>query len=179
MAGRLVFPTLGPYCMSKFAVRAFGDSLRREMRPFDIHVSVVEPMMYRTPLSDPEANFSAVRRRWREMPDEVRDTYSKEDFKRYHSLGISILEGARKNINEVLNCFMDAIECRTPGPRDFYRPGGIVECIGFEFLQWMPEFIQDRLLDGPLFIAFRKLYRQRIVRDDELNGDDESNGHAI
>jgi len=38
-AGRL----FGPYSMSKFAVEAFSESLRSEMKKFDVQVSVIEP----------------------------------------------------------------------------------------------------------------------------------------
>jgi NAD(P)-dependent dehydrogenase (short-subunit alcohol dehydrogenase family) len=42
----------GPYSMSKHAVEAFTDSLAREMRKFDVHVSVIEPGNYRSAIID-------------------------------------------------------------------------------------------------------------------------------
>ncbi len=38
----------GPYSMSKHAVEAYSDSLAREMKPFDVKVSVVEPGNYQS-----------------------------------------------------------------------------------------------------------------------------------
>lgn len=38
--GRMLF---GPYCASKFAIEAIGESLRYELRPWGIRVCVVEP----------------------------------------------------------------------------------------------------------------------------------------
>jgi NAD(P)-dependent dehydrogenase (short-subunit alcohol dehydrogenase family) len=42
----------GPYSMSKHAVEAFTDSLAREMRKFDVEVSVIEPGNYKSSIVD-------------------------------------------------------------------------------------------------------------------------------
>jgi NAD(P)-dependent dehydrogenase (short-subunit alcohol dehydrogenase family) len=43
IAGRSALPGTGPYDSSKFAVEAITDSLRMELHPFGIRVSIVEP----------------------------------------------------------------------------------------------------------------------------------------
>ena len=43
VGGRVAHPFLGPYNASKFAMEALTDSLRKELRPWGIHVIVVEP----------------------------------------------------------------------------------------------------------------------------------------
>jgi len=43
-------PLLGAYAMSKFALEAMADSLRVELAPWGIHVSLVEPGSIRTPM---------------------------------------------------------------------------------------------------------------------------------
>jgi NAD(P)-dependent dehydrogenase (short-subunit alcohol dehydrogenase family) len=43
MGGKITFPGGGPYHASKHAVGAMSDALRFEVRPFGIHVSVIEP----------------------------------------------------------------------------------------------------------------------------------------
>ncbi|MGB5103757.1 MAG: SDR family NAD(P)-dependent oxidoreductase [Steroidobacteraceae bacterium] len=43
VAGFIAMPGLGPYAMSKHAMEAFSDSLRRELRPWGIEVSLLEP----------------------------------------------------------------------------------------------------------------------------------------
>jgi NAD(P)-dependent dehydrogenase (short-subunit alcohol dehydrogenase family) len=50
IAGRSALPFLGPYAASKHALEAVADSLRLELRPFGIHVSIVEPGTIRTPI---------------------------------------------------------------------------------------------------------------------------------
>jgi len=43
IAGRSAMPVMGPYSASKFALEAMSDSLRLELRPWNIHVALIEP----------------------------------------------------------------------------------------------------------------------------------------
>ena len=43
-------PVLGPYCMSKFGLEAFSDSLRLELRQWGVDVILLEPGMIATPI---------------------------------------------------------------------------------------------------------------------------------
>ncbi|NDJ19129.1 SDR family oxidoreductase [Myxacorys almedinensis] len=43
IAGRIAFPLGGLYSASKFALEALSDTLRRELDPFNIRVSIIEP----------------------------------------------------------------------------------------------------------------------------------------
>jgi NAD(P)-dependent dehydrogenase (short-subunit alcohol dehydrogenase family) len=48
IAGKSALPFLSPYAASKHALEAVADSLRLELRPFGIRVSIVEPGSIRT-----------------------------------------------------------------------------------------------------------------------------------
>ena len=50
--GRMSLPFLSPYAASKHAIEAIGDSLRGEMRPFGVEVSIVEPGAIKTPMRE-------------------------------------------------------------------------------------------------------------------------------
>jgi NAD(P)-dependent dehydrogenase (short-subunit alcohol dehydrogenase family) len=50
VSGRLALPFLGPYAASKFAVEALADSLRGELAPFGVRVSLVQPGSIATPM---------------------------------------------------------------------------------------------------------------------------------
>jgi NAD(P)-dependent dehydrogenase (short-subunit alcohol dehydrogenase family) len=50
ISGRSALPFLGPYAMSKFALEAMTDSMRLELRPWGIHVAIVEPGTIKTPM---------------------------------------------------------------------------------------------------------------------------------
>lgn len=49
VAGQMSFGGIGLYCSTKHAVEAVTESLRLEVRPFNIEVAVVEPGTIRTP----------------------------------------------------------------------------------------------------------------------------------
>ncbi len=50
IGGRIVAPFLAPYSMSKFALEAFSDGLRRELRPWKLYVSSVQAGSIDTPI---------------------------------------------------------------------------------------------------------------------------------
>lgn len=50
IGGRIAFPLTGAYHAAKFGIEAVGDSLRGELRPWRIPVSIVEPGSIDTPI---------------------------------------------------------------------------------------------------------------------------------
>ena len=52
IAGFGTLPALGPYSMSKHAVEALADALRRELRPWEMQVSLLEPGSIATEIWD-------------------------------------------------------------------------------------------------------------------------------
>lgn len=68
IGGRVAQPFMSPYNASKFAIEAVGDSLRQELAPFGVHVSIVEPGSIATPIWDKGAE-SATNLRERLDPD--------------------------------------------------------------------------------------------------------------
>ena len=52
VAGSVATPVLGPYCCWKFALEAFADSLRRELRGSGVSITTVQPGSVATPMWD-------------------------------------------------------------------------------------------------------------------------------
>lgn len=50
ISGLVALPFLGPYAASKFALEGLTDSLRVELRPWGIHVAIIEPGAVATPI---------------------------------------------------------------------------------------------------------------------------------
>jgi NAD(P)-dependent dehydrogenase (short-subunit alcohol dehydrogenase family) len=76
VSGRLASPFVGPYCASKFALEALSDSLRVELSPWRIPVSVVEPGVINTPIW--QKSLAANAGVLDEMPAESRALYGRE-----------------------------------------------------------------------------------------------------
>lgn len=78
VSGFVASPYLGAYCMSKYALEAFSDSLRVELAPWGISVSLVEPMsissdIWDKALADIERLRAETSPAGRELYDEVFD----------------------------------------------------------------------------------------------------------
>lgn len=73
ISGRVAPPMLGPYAMSKFALEAFSDALRRELEPWGIEVSVIEPGAIQTPIWD--KGIESSKERADRLPARARELY--------------------------------------------------------------------------------------------------------
>ena len=73
--GRWSKPFMGTYCASKFALRAVTDALRIELRPWGIHVSLVEPGAVTTPIW--EKSMTAAEVMLGNFPQRAHDLYGR------------------------------------------------------------------------------------------------------
>lgn len=75
MNGKLAMPMVGAYSASKFALEALSDTLRVELRPWGVTVSLVRPGQVRTPIFQKAGE--ALLQRQRAVPPELADGYGK------------------------------------------------------------------------------------------------------
>jgi NAD(P)-dependent dehydrogenase (short-subunit alcohol dehydrogenase family) len=73
VSGRFASPFLGPYSASKFALEALSDALRVELRPWGIHVSIIEPGVIATPIW--KKSLAAADETMTEMPPALEELY--------------------------------------------------------------------------------------------------------
>jgi NAD(P)-dependent dehydrogenase (short-subunit alcohol dehydrogenase family) len=59
IAGRSALPFLGAYAASKHALEAIADTLRVELKPFGVEVSIVEPGTIKTPIWGKSSELAA------------------------------------------------------------------------------------------------------------------------
>jgi len=71
--GYIASPFLGPYAASKFALEALSDALRRELRTWNVPVSVIEPGSIETPIWEKGRGEAARVRAG--LPEEARRLY--------------------------------------------------------------------------------------------------------
>jgi NAD(P)-dependent dehydrogenase (short-subunit alcohol dehydrogenase family) len=73
LGGRIVTPYTGAYCASKFAMEALTDALRMELRPWHMHVSIIEPGFIATPIW--EKSKEAASLLFDSLPDQADNLY--------------------------------------------------------------------------------------------------------
>ena len=73
IGGRQSVPFMGPYCASKAAMEVLSDSLRMELRPFDLPVIIVTPGNISTPIWSKTRKISE--QRTHELATKVRNLY--------------------------------------------------------------------------------------------------------
>jgi NAD(P)-dependent dehydrogenase (short-subunit alcohol dehydrogenase family) len=75
ISGKVATMLMAPYDASKFAIEAIGESLRSELRPWGISVSVVEPGAVKTAIWDKgRQQFDRLERA---LPEEARTRYAR------------------------------------------------------------------------------------------------------
>ena len=78
VTGRLSFARMGPYCVTKYGIEAFSDALRREMSPWGVLVSLIEPGTFKTSIQGPLPG--SFKRLWDDLSPEMKEDYGEKYF---------------------------------------------------------------------------------------------------
>ncbi len=142
IAGRSALPFLAPYAASKHALEAVADSLRLELKPFGIAVSIVEPGSIRTAIwgrSAARADELAAT-----MDSEVAELYA-ERVAAFRSVALKRGEGGAP-ADRVAEVVEEALGAERPHAR--YLVGRDAKLrAGFERL---PDRLRDRIYERVL-----------------------------
>ncbi|XP_032066787.1 retinol dehydrogenase 7-like isoform X3 [Thamnophis elegans] len=105
----------GGYSISKYGVEAFSDTLRREISPFGMKVSIIEPGTFRTSISQPTIdNFQTS---WNKALSETKEVYGQLYFDNLLKIVQNIINHSNKNLFLVTNCIEHALTSRYPRAR--------------------------------------------------------------
>ena len=74
-SGRLSTPGAAAYCISKYGVEAFSDSLRIEMRHFEVTVHIIEPGNFRTNITSTDKNVQHLDKLWENLDVDTKECY--------------------------------------------------------------------------------------------------------
>jgi NAD(P)-dependent dehydrogenase (short-subunit alcohol dehydrogenase family) len=139
VGGLSALPFLGAYAMSKFALEAMADSLRVELEPFGIHVSIVEPGTIAT------AIWTKPQRAIEEFPAEATELYG--DRVGHFRARAAAASGRAEPTEKVADAVVHAL---TSGkPRTRYLVGR--DAKRRARVQRLPDRVRDRLLVKYLF----------------------------
>jgi NAD(P)-dependent dehydrogenase (short-subunit alcohol dehydrogenase family) len=137
-SGRVAAPFAGPYAVSKFALRAFNDSLRVELCPWDLPVCLIEVGPVATGIWD--KSLTEMDQRWDGMSPAARGLYGTL----FKAIRRSAEDRARHGISvdDVVAAIVHAMTARRPRTR--YIVGKIAQQIAVVSL--LPDRLRDRLV---------------------------------
>jgi NAD(P)-dependent dehydrogenase (short-subunit alcohol dehydrogenase family) len=137
IAGRSALPFLAPYAASKHALEALADSLRVELRPWGISVSIVQPGSIATPIwTKGAARADELRARF---PSEAAELYAKR-VARFRQ--VALARGPGADPDDVARAVEHALTARRPKAR--YRVGRDAHLRAW--IERLPTPVRDRLL---------------------------------
>ncbi len=132
-------PFIGPYSAAKFAMEALTDALRMELRPWHIHVSIVEPGFIATPI-------------WEKSKEVAGTIFNNLPRQADHMYG-TIIPGVRETYSragrtgtpaeEVARVIIRALTAARPKPR--YTVGRGAR-LGTSVLERLPDKLRDALI---------------------------------
>ncbi|XP_028737839.1 dehydrogenase/reductase SDR family member 9 [Peromyscus leucopus] len=142
IGGRLAFGG-GGYTPSKYAVEGFNDSLRRDMKAFGVHVSCIEPGLFKTELADPIKTTEKKLAIWKHLSPDVKQQYGEGYIeKSLHKLKRNT-SSVNLDLSLVVECMDHALTSVFPKTR--YIAGKDAKTFWIP-LSHMPAILQDFLL---------------------------------
>jgi NAD(P)-dependent dehydrogenase (short-subunit alcohol dehydrogenase family) len=140
VGGRSALPFLGAYAMSKFALEAMADSLRVELAPFGMRVSIIEPGTIATAIwTKPQPALE-------EFPPEAATLYG-ERIQKFRQLASERSAARGVPAEEVAKAVEHALTSSKPKARYLVGPDAKRRAR----LQKLPQRWRDRLLTRFLF----------------------------
>ncbi|MGD8944688.1 MAG: SDR family NAD(P)-dependent oxidoreductase [Desulfobacterales bacterium] len=138
VAGIFASPLMGPYCASKFAMEAVSDVLRRELRPWNIKVILLEPGIIATKIW--QKAITQAEEAIPEAPDEMTKLYGPLlDAVHDHAADV---EKTAQSPEVVFRAVIHALTAQRPKIRYRMGPRARVQKV----ISWLPDGIQDRIL---------------------------------
>ncbi|XP_066470404.1 17-beta-hydroxysteroid dehydrogenase type 6-like isoform X2 [Tiliqua scincoides] len=126
----------GGYGPSKFGVEAFSDSLRRELHPFGVRVSIIEPGAFHTAILN--SVIEDLQKAWSRVPSDINESYGQEYFEKceFKEQVLSI----NSNLYMVTDCMEHAL--KSVRPRTRYSVGW--DAVFFYIpLSYLPSWVSD------------------------------------
>ncbi|XP_077436067.1 retinol dehydrogenase 7-like [Vanacampus margaritifer] len=137
-----ISPFGGPYCVSKYGVEAFNDSLRLDLAPFGVKVLCIEPGCFKTNVTDMKILARNAWKLWERLPQDVKDDYGPNYVEcALQSVSTKFKALTDSDLMKVISCMEHAIAAVHPRTR--YSPGWDAKFIWLP-LSYMPSFITDR-----------------------------------
>ncbi|KAM4560668.1 dehydrogenase/reductase SDR family member 9 isoform 1-T2 [Fundulus diaphanus] len=136
-----ISPFGGPYCMSKYGVESFNDSLRLNLAPFGVKVLCIEPGFFKTSVTDTVILKNNLKSLWNRLSPEMRENYGPVYLeKALERLDKTFSQFRDGDLMKVVHCMEHAIAA--VHPRSRYSPGWDAKFFWLP-MSYMPAWISD------------------------------------
>ena len=139
IGGKVATMLMGPYNASKFAIEAIGESLRSELHPWGISVSVVEPGAIKTPIWD--KGRQQVDRLELALPEEARTRYARHIAAARKAIEMQDRQGASPD--KVAAAVEQALFSRRPKTRYLVGTDARVQAL---LVRWLPDRPREAII---------------------------------
>ncbi|XP_027710805.1 11-cis retinol dehydrogenase isoform X2 [Vombatus ursinus] len=140
----------GGYCVSKYGLEAFSDSLRRDIAPFGVRVSIVEPGFFHTAVTNLECIEGMLWASWKRLSPATQASYGDSFLPKYLKVQRFIMNLiCDGDLGKVSSCLEHALTARYPRTR--YSAGWDAK------LLWLPaSYLPASLVDAILTCVLPK-----------------------
>ncbi|XP_076026187.1 retinol dehydrogenase 16-like [Genypterus blacodes] len=139
-----ISPFGGPYCVSKYGVESFSDSLRLAMAHFGVKVSCIEPGFFKTNVTNTHILSNNLQMLWDRLPKDMKEDYGPSYMKRaIEKLNTRFSGLVDSDLMKVVGSMEHAISAVHPHTR--YSAGWDAMLIWLP-LSYLPSCIADWLL---------------------------------
>ncbi|KAM4839690.1 retinol dehydrogenase 7 [Urocitellus parryii] len=133
----------GGYCISKYGVEAFSDSLRRDLFYFGVKVAIIEPGFFRTNILPLEKFSQTLKNQWNQASSEVKETYGEKFLASYMKTITSLENMCSEDLSLVTNCMEHALTACYPRTR--YSAGWDAKLFYIP-MSYLPTFLVDAII---------------------------------
>ncbi|XP_075055549.1 retinol dehydrogenase 7-like [Mixophyes fleayi] len=145
IAGRLSLCG-GGYSISKFGVESFSDSLRRELKPFGVKVSIIAPDFFKTLILDSKRLKENVTNIWKNLPQKLQNDYGEKYYQGYCKFIDQLCSLTSSKLTIVTDCMEHALTAVHPWTR--YSAGSYAKFF-YMPLSYLPTCVADYMLNIP------------------------------
>uniref|UniRef100_A0A0N4Z0S7 Estradiol 17-beta-dehydrogenase n=1 Tax=Parastrongyloides trichosuri TaxID=131310 RepID=A0A0N4Z0S7_PARTI len=142
--GKVAIPSISAYCASKFAVEGFADSLRLEMKHFNVKVICIEPGVFKTNMTNVDVTKKILEKVYSRVDDDLKKQYDQEYFdnliKGMEDMFVNKSSGSPEM---VADAYFKSLVSYWPKPR--YQVGFDCQCITAP-LSLCPTEVQDFII---------------------------------
>lgn len=115
MAGRVLLLNGTSYSMSKFALEAFSDGLRYELKPWGVSVHVIEPGMFKTKILGKSKLQNDWREIWENQPSRTQEEFGEKYYKKAVAVTESLVSTlASSDASKVVDAICHSVLSTTP-----------------------------------------------------------------